>query len=64
MKMLSKRLQEEAMAHLINIIDALLHKEGMKQLDAVGDVASLAFIIGDEDMVKDIYKKMWGEELK
>lgn len=64
MKMISKRLQEEAMAHLINIIDALLHKEGIERIDAVGDVAALAFIVGDEDMVKTVYKKMWGGALR
>lgn len=41
-------------------LDSEERKEGIERIDAVGDVAALAFIVGDDDMVKTVYKKMWG----
>lgn len=62
MRMITGKQQKEATMHLINIIDSV-QRQGV-ELETIEDVADLAFIIGDENMVKTVYKKMWGGALR
>lgn len=62
MRIISSYKQGQAIAHLMNVLNALINDDEIERLDAVGDVADIAYIIGGVKMMKDIRDIQFGKE--
>lgn len=62
MRIISSYKQGQCMAHLIKILSALRSDDEIKRLDAVGNVADIAYIIGGVKMMMDVKDIAFGKE--
>lgn len=62
MRIISSYKQGQGMAHLIKILSALRSDDEIKRLDAVGNVADIAYIIGGVKMMMDVKDIAFGKE--
>lgn len=62
MRIISSYKQGQCIAHLMNILNALKNDDEIERLDAVGDVADIAYIIGGVKMMTDIGDIQFGKE--
>lgn len=62
MRIISSYKQGQGMAHLIKILSALKSDNEIERLNAVGNVADIAYIIGGVKMMMDIRDIEFGKE--
>lgn len=62
MRIISSYKQGQGIAHLMNILNALRSDDEIERLDAAGDVADIAYIIGGVKMMMDIRDIQFGKE--
>ena len=62
MRIISSYKQGQSIAHLMNILNALTSDNEIERLDAVGDVAEIAYIIGGMEMMMDIRNMQFGKK--
>ena len=61
MRIITSKQQEAVRDHLVNIIESILHKDGIERLDCIEDVAHIALIIGSRELAEKVYERMWGD---
>lgn len=61
MRIISSYKQGQSIAHLMNILNALKNGDEIERLDAIGDVAEIAYIIGGMEMMMDIRDIQFGK---
>ena len=61
MRIISSYKQRQGMAHLIKILNALRSDDEIERLDAIGDVADIAYTIGGIKMMTDVRDIMFGK---
>ena len=62
MKIITSRQQGEAMIRLANLNDALMSDDVVRRLDAIANIAELAYIIGGLRLMNMIKGESFGED--
>ncbi len=62
MRIISSHKQGQCTAYLMNILNALTSDNEIEKLNAAGDVAEIAYIIGGIEMMMDLKNMQFGKK--